>query len=425
MQAFIDKIFDLQKFGIKLGLDSTLKLLGKLGSPQHGLKCAHIAGTNGKGSVGATLEAICMRAGLKTGYYVSPHLQKVNERFRLNGKPIGDTEFLSLGREVWEAMGKEPCTFFEFTSALAFLYFKREKVDLAIMETGMGGMWDSTNVCEPLVSIITNIAFDHKEHLGSSIAAIARDKAGIIKPGVPVISGASQKSARAAIEQKAAFCHSPLYFLGREIKIRRRGEFFYLKGMDLPEGRLRSALRGTHQPRNAALAAAGAKLLSLRHFNINNSHIEEGIKQINWPGRLERLTMGQTPVWLDGAHNPAAIKVLVNSLKLIRREQNGPLIMLLGIMADKDLPAMIKPLILAADRVIFTQPDYARACPAAKLAQIAGKVLPGQQGIITEPNMNKALLLGLELAGSQGQVLVTGSLFTVGQARSIINQNLF
>ncbi len=420
MQAFIERIFSLQKFGIKLGLASTTALLKKLNHPERGLPCAHIAGTNGKGSTGAMLEAIALEAGLQTGYFSSPHLTSFNERFRLNGKMIGNEELLRLGQEVWAAMGAVPCTFFEFTTAMAFLYFSRAKVDIAIMETGMGGRFDSTNLCEPLLSIITNIGLDHQQYLGRTIAAIANDKAGIIKPKVPLLHGSRQKSAARAIEARAMELASPVYALGREVKLRRRGETFYLQGLGLPSGPLSTNLRGLHQPFNAALAAAGAKLLATRGIAINNSHIQNGLGKVNWPGRLERLMIGQTPLWLDGAHNLAGVRALLNNINLLKEGRRGPLCMVLGIMADKDLRPMLKSLLPAANQVIFTQPDYARACPAAELAKLA---MPGK-GLI-EPSLPQAIDRALSQAGEQGQVLITGSLFTVGQARAIITGQHF
>jgi dihydrofolate synthase/folylpolyglutamate synthase len=413
MEDWLRKIYSLQKFGVKLGLDSTRRLLARLGSPR--FPCLHIAGTNGKGSTGAMLEAIALRAGLKTGYFISPHLVRFNERFRLNGRDIGDEELQALSQEVWAAMNGEPNTFFEFACALAFLYFARHKVDLAILETGMGGRLDSTNVCRPLVSVITNIALDHTLYLGRSLAEIARDKAGIIKPGVPLAHGATGVCRR-VIEDAAAAQGSPALALGRDIRVRRRGEKFYVQGPDCKLGPLSTNLPGYHQAGNAALACAAAWLLARQGWPFKAEHIKKGLETVNWPGRLERVAVNNVPLWLDGAHNPAAVRVLLKSLP--RLPGGGDLVVILGIMADKDLNSMLKSLTKAADKVIFTQPDCARACPAAQLAELAG-ITDKPFWVIA--NLEQALQAGLRQAADGGTVLVTGSLFTVGQTKAILS----
>jgi dihydrofolate synthase/folylpolyglutamate synthase len=413
MDAWLRRIYNLQKFGVKLGLDSSRRLLSRLGSPQ--FPCLHIAGTNGKGSTGAMLEAIALQAGLKTGYFISPHLVKFNERFRLNGQDIGDGELRALCQEVWAAMNGEHNTFFEFACALAFLYFARHKVDLAILETGMGGRLDSTNVCRPLVSVITNIALDHTRYLGRTLAEIARDKAGIIKPGVPLVHGAAG-GCRRVIEDLARAQNSPALALGRDIRLRRRGEKFYVQGPDFKLGPLSTNLPGYHQAGNAALACAVAALLARQGWPLTAECIKSGLEAVNWPGRLERVYVNNVPLWLDGAHNPAGVRVLLKNLPWLRGR--GALVMILGIMADKDLNSMLKSLTRAADKVIFTQPDCARACPAAELAELAG-ITDKPFWIIA--NLEQALQAGLRQAANGGAALVTGSLFTVGQTRAILS----
>jgi dihydrofolate synthase/folylpolyglutamate synthase len=412
MDAWLRRIYNLQKFGVKLGLDSTRRLLSRLGSPQ--FPCVHIAGTNGKGSTGAMLEAIALRAGLKTGYFISPHLVRFNERFRLNGQDIGDGELQALCQEVWAAMGGEHNTFFEFACALAFLYFARHKVDLAILETGMGGRLDSTNVCRPVVSVITNIALDHTRYLGNTLAEIARDKAGVIKPGVPLVHGAG--ACGRIIEDIANAKGSPVLALGRDIRVRRRGEKFYVQGPDFRLGPLSTNLPGYHQAGNAALACAAAALLARRGWPLTAECIKSGLETVRWPGRLERLAVNNVPLWLDGAHNPAAVRALLKSLPLLRG--GGDLVVILGIMADKDLNSMLKSLTRAADKVIFTQPDCARACPAAELA---ARARVGDRPFWVIANLEQALQTGLRQAARGGAALVTGSLFTVGQAKAILS----
>ena len=421
MIELLNKILNLQKFGIKLGLSSTLKLLNRLGNPHLGLKCVHIAGTNGKGSTGAMLEAIAQNAGLKTGYYTSPHLLDFNERFRINGQPAQGEELAGLMEQVWRACcAGEPPTFFEFATAMAFLLFKKQNVDLAILETGMGGRLDSTNVCQPLLSIITNIGMDHKQYLGNTIKAIAQDKAGIIKQQAPLIHGVTQPGAIRAIEEIARAMEAPVLALGREMQLRRQGELFSIRGQNWKFDNLKTNLRGFHQARNGALAVASARLLHDQYaMNIDAGNIRHGLQQVNWPGRLEKHEKNGVPIWLDGAHNPAAVRALLPSLRLLRAQRKGPLVLVVGIMADKDLKAILKPLILAAEQVIFSQPAYERAASASQLAQIAQADTLNKPHAI-EPDLAKAIHLAVARAGVDGSVLVTGSLFTVGEALAIL-----
>ncbi|MBI4798356.1 MAG: bifunctional folylpolyglutamate synthase/dihydrofolate synthase, partial [Desulfarculus sp.] len=255
-QAALDRLYDLQKHGIKLGLSSTANMLEKLGNPHLGLKCLHLAGTNGKGSVGAMLEATLLAAGLQTGFYTSPHLVRFSERFRLNGQEISPERVLELIETVWPAVDeREPPTFFEFVTAMAFVYFAQEGADWTILETGMGGRLDATNLCRPQVTVITNIGLEHQEYLGHTYAAIAWEKAGIIKAGIPLVHGVTQPAARLIVEGRAAELGAPLHRLGREITCRRHASgTFSLKGglWDLKD--LRTSLVGRHQPKNAALA---------------------------------------------------------------------------------------------------------------------------------------------------------------------------
>jgi dihydrofolate synthase/folylpolyglutamate synthase len=417
---------ELEKFGIKLGLEATARLLAHLGNPHLDLPAVHIAGTNGKGSTGAMLEAILIRAGYKVGYYSSPHLEKVNERFRLNGQPIGDEEFLLWLDRVWAWAGRD-YTFFEFLTALAFAWFQSKhrsgELDVAILETGLGGRFDSTNLCAPLLGIITNVALDHQAWLGPTLSKIAWDKGGIIKPGVPLLHGAAPPG-RQVLEGIAYACSAPVLALGRDIRLRRREGTFSLvgPGWRLPD--LSTNLPGIHQPANAALAAAAALSLNQYGFKISPQDVRQGLNQVKWPGRLEKFRLQGIDIWLDGAHNPAAARALSQSLARMKTYRPGPLIMVLGIMADKDLPAILKILLPLAGRVIFSQPRLTRAAPVALLAgqaaRLKGPSPPNRDAWLTRADMGQALQSALELAARAGDgwVLVSGSLFTVGEARS-------
>jgi dihydrofolate synthase/folylpolyglutamate synthase len=417
---------ELEKFGIKLGLEATARLLAHLGNPHLDLPAVHIAGTNGKGSTGAMLEAILIQAGYRVGYYSSPHLEKVNERFRLNGRPIDDAELVPWLNRIWALAGRE-YTFFEFLTALAFAWFQSKRqsgeLDAAILETGLGGRFDSTNLCAPLLSIITNVALDHQACLGATLSKIAWDKGGIIKPGIPLLHGAAPPG-RQVLEGIAHACSAPVLALGRDIRLRRREERFSLFGPGWRLSDLSTNLPGSHQPANAALAAAAALHLNRYGFKISPQDVRQGLNQVKWPGRLEKFRLQGIDIWLDGAHNPAAARVLSRSLARMQDARPGPLVMVLGIMADKDLPARLKTLLPLAGRVIFTQPRLARAASAALLAgqaaRIKGLAPPAKEAWLEQADMGRALPLALELAARAGDgwVLVSGSLFTVGEARS-------
>ncbi len=412
----LERLFALQKFGIKLGLNSTQNLLGRLGDPHLKVPCLHIAGTSGTGSVGAICEATLREARLRVGFYTSPHLIRFTERFRLNGREISPRRVVDLARQVEKVMDPgEPPTFFEVVTAMAFLYFAEEVVDLLVLETGMGGRLDATNVCRPLVTVITNIGLEHQQYLGSTLAAIAGEKAGIIKPGVPLVHGVAQPAARRVVEARAAELGAPVIRKGRELSLRRHPDgSFDLGGRLWHFQRLATNLAGHHQPGNACLALGALEEACKAGVRVAPQDFAKGLGQVDWPGRLERIPTGpgEPALWLDGAHNLHGIRVLLDNLDLLRRE-GGPLVMVLGIMADKDYPAMLAALVPAADRVVFSAPDYARAARPEVLAQAAPAGTPHE----VVAGLDAAIRRAQELAGPGGTVLVAGSLFTVGEAR--------
>ena len=420
----IEKLFGLQKFGIKLGLNSTELMLKRLGNPHLDIPCLHLAGTNGKGSVGAMCQAALLEAGVKTGMYISPHLVRFTERFLINGREINQKQTLELIEAVWEVVDPaELPTFFEFVTAMAFLHFAREKVELAIMEVGLGGRLDATNVCLPKATVITNIGLEHQEYLGNTLARIAWEKAGVIKPGVPVVHGVTQPPARQEVENKALELGAPVIRKGRDITFRRYGDgSFALKGRDWRFKRLETNLAGRHQPGNACLALGALECLAEAGYPLKPVHLAEGLKKVQWPGRLEKVQTpeGMPPLWLDGAHNVPAAKALLASLDDLRRGRS-PLVMVMGIMADKDITTLLALLTPAADQVVFTRPVYQRAADPEVLAQKAPKGL--DQRICGE--LGQAIRLGMEMAGEHGVVLVTGSLFTVGEAKAWLAKNPF
>jgi len=406
-------VFDLQKFGIKFGLSSTLDLLARLNLPYEQGEYLHIAGTNGKGSVAAMLSAILTRAGYPVGLYTSPHLVHFRERYRLGDREISEPRLLEIINQVRAAVDdSEPPTFFEFATAMAFLYFFQEKARPIILETGMGGRLDATNIVTPLVSVITNISLDHQDHLGEGLKTIAAEKAGIIKPGAPLVTGASQKGVLELLDRRCREVGAPMYVRGRDFRARGRGggRFDY-HGPFQEFSNLVLHLTGRHQYGNAALALAAVELLNRSGLEVTAGAVREGLTETSWPGRLEQVS--QDPrVLLDGAHNPAAARILAQTLKQFRG--NGRLILVLGIMADKDVDTILARLLPLAQSVVFTRPQYFRAAEVEDLAARAQKY---HLQIFTAPQVAGAIRQAQNLAGPRDRIVVSGSLYTVGEAK--------
>ena len=414
----VDRLYELQKFGIKLGLNSTANLLERLESPHLRVPCLHLAGTNGKGSVAAMLEASCLAAGIRVGLYTSPHLVSFNERFRVGGRDISDQEVLELCDAVWAVTDdREPPTFFEFVTAMAFVLFARAGVDLTILETGLGGRLDATNVCRPLVTVITNVGLEHQEYLGRRLKDIAWEKAGIVKRGVPLVHGVDPGPAREVVEARAAELGAPVIRRGRDLRHRwRRDGTVNLYGKNWQLNAVGLSLVGRHQASNASLALGAAEELARRGFALSPEALRAGLGAAHWPGRLERwpTAKGQPTLWLDGAHNPPAARALLHSLDLVK-DNRHPLVMVLGIMADKDINPLLELLTPVADRVIYSRPEYQRAADPKRLARLAPSDAPPSEVV---EDLGQAMDRARELAGPAGAVLVTGSLFTVGEARA-------
>lgn len=409
-------VYDLQKFGIKFGLSSTARLMAKLGNPQDHCRFIHVAGTNGKGSVAAMLSKILTLAGYPVGLYSSPHLINFHERFRLRDEDIADATVLSLINQVKAVVTPEELpTFFEFVTAMAFLYYAQQQADPVILETGMGGRLDATNIMQPLLAIITNIALDHREYLGNSLAAIAAEKAGIIKAGVPVITAVRQHTALVPIQAAVAALHSPLWLKDRDFRVRGqgRGRFRY-EGVHFSLSGLRTNLLGRHQFDNAAVALAAVEQLQQQGFEIPETVIRQGLQEVRWPGRLE-LVSTQPRLILDGAHNPAAATTLAQALRHDLSYRR--LILVLGIMADKDIPGILRRLLPLADVVIFSRPRYDRAATPEHLHSLATN-LPA--ATLVNEDLAAAIQQAKSLAAADDLIVVTGSLFTIGEAREYL-----
>jgi dihydrofolate synthase / folylpolyglutamate synthase len=407
-------MYGLRRFGIKLGLDVIESMLAGLGNPQDQYRTVHIAGSNGKGSIAAMLTAILGEAGFSVGLYTSPHLVKFNERISINGRPIEDHEVVEAYEAVREAHQAERTpTFFEFTTAMAFWSFARHHVDWAVIETGMGGRLDATNIVNPEVAVISNISLEHQAYLGNTLASIAAEKGGIIKSGVPVISGVRQKRAREQLERIAAEKQAQFFRLGKDFRVRRRigGTFsYYGLGRDLRD--LRTSLQGEHQLKNAAMAMAAGEILIRRGTKISDQALGDGILKVRWPGRLE-LVCESPMVILDGAHNLAAAKNLAKYLAGYSPHKRITLV--IGVLDDKPYKEILKALVPTAHRVVLTRPTIDRALEAETLYPIVREINPR---VTTQPTVADAVAHALKTAQPDDLICIAGSLYVVGEAKA-------
>jgi len=412
----VEYLYSLQKYGIKFGLSKTSNLLKAFGNPHLGQRYVHIAGTNGKGSVAAMVESILRTSGLKVGFYSSPHLVRFTERFRINGKEISPETAAGLVEEVKGVMNPEqPPTFFEVTTAMGLIYFAREQVDIAMIEVGMGGRLDATNVIRPDVSVITNISLDHQAFLGNSLGEIAREKAGIIKKGIDLVTAATQPRVLALFRETCTEKKAPFWRVGETVRYRPAGNRLNYYGFRRKLRNLELGLAGTYQHRNAALALSVIELLERKGLSVSEDHIRHGLKNTHWPGRVHVVSRDPLMI-LDGAHNPGAIFCLSEAIRA--GFQYKRLILVLGVMADKDVSGVLKGIVPLADYVLFTRPEYYRAAAPETLMQAAASMgKPGE----TQPTLAKALEKARGMADREDLILVTGSLFTVGETMAVLD----
>jgi dihydrofolate synthase/folylpolyglutamate synthase len=414
-----------QAAAAKFNLENITILAKSLGHPEQRYPSAHIAGTNGKGSTAAFLESILRHAGYRTGLYTSPHLERINERIRVNGEEIPDAAFADIFSRIHSVIERlladgtlraHP-TFFECVTAIAFEYFAEAGVQFAVFETGLGGRLDSTNVVTPQVSIITRIDFDHENFLGHSLREIAAEKAGIIKPGVPVVIGEQLGEARQVLFARARELKAPIIDVASKFRI---------ESLKMTQGCVRATiretetgiafdispqLRGRFQLQNAMNAVAAAFFRFFDGSKISKEDIEQGIASAVWPGRIEKVHT-HPDIYLDGAHNPAAARELSVFL-----EENLPgrkLILIFGALRDKAVDEIAGILFPLASEVIFTQPNTSRSISASQLAEIAGHHAAHFKII---PDAEKALESAIAQAAPQDVVCITGSLYLVGQLR--------
>ena len=442
-------LYGLRKYGIKFGLENISRLMSAFDNPHTSFPAIHVAGTNGKGSTSAIIASILQAAGLRVGLFTSPHLISFTERIRINGKEITEEEVIEYAEEIKDTVsrldGFSP-TFFEVVTALAMLYFRRKKVDAAVVEVGMGGRLDATNIITPEVSVITSIGIDHAEFLGNTLEEIAREKAGIIKNNIPLISAEQLPEAGTVIEKNAREKNSSLSVLGRDFSSVLESEdtegicFDYSDAARQFDG-LMLPLAGEHQMRNASVAIRAAELFLKKYRSASPSSdlrreheeeylIREGLKNVRWPGRLEFVSY-DPPIIIDGAHNPSAAAVLAETLRDIFLKKFKKIILVIGIMGDKDIKGIIGPLLPLASYSILTASAYDRAASPARLSETAASLgfSAVQTALTVRDAIGLAIKYGKEACGSAGGkaensalIVITGSFYTIGEAKEALGQ---
>ncbi len=414
-----------QAAAAKFDLENISVLAERLGRPDRAYPSAHIAGTNGKGSTAAFLESILRHAGFRTGLNTSPHLEKINERIRVSGEEISDAAFAEVLTRIQSiteellATGKLRAhpTYFECVTAMAFEYFAQQRVEFGIFEVGLGGRLDATNILTPVVSIVTRIDFDHENFLGHSLREIAGEKAGIIKPAVPVILAEQRPETREVVLARAAELGCPVIETANVFRIERESMeegCVRARVIEVASGwkiDLAPSLPGRFQLQNALNAVAAARLLSERGFRISDEDISEGVANTVWPGRIEKL-QSQPDVYIDGAHNPSAARELATFWE--ENFAGRRIYLLYGALRDKAVDEVAGLLFPRAAEVIFTEPRTSRAISAVQLAEIAAHYA-AQSSVIPDPE--QALDYALSKAAPGDAVFITGSLYLVGQLR--------
>jgi dihydrofolate synthase / folylpolyglutamate synthase len=418
----------LESLGIRLGLESTGQLLASLGRPQLRFPSVLIAGSNGKGSTSSLLAAMATAAGYRTGLYTSPHLEEVEERLRIDGRAIAPDRLGEILQRIVSRAESEhgaPPTYFEALTVAAFLWLAEEEVELGVLEVGLGGRLDATNLADPLLSLITSIGLEHQEYLGDTLALIAREKAGILRPDRPALVWVDEPAAAAAIALAAREIGADLHDAAAEVEIeavRPRGFHGQIVRLRTPVRgyELDLALPGDHQVRNLGLAVRAAEALSARGLpRLDRTAIERGVAACRWPGRIEVVEPEAPPpaprrIVLDAAHNPGGAAVLGAFLAQVAGTPDAaPLDLLFGVLADKDAREMLAALAPYARRLVFTTPPSGRARAPEELPAL----LPEGTSVeaVVEPDVERAL--DRALAAGPATLVVCGSIFLVGEVR--------
>ena len=419
-KSSLEYVYSLESFGIKLGLKRIRFLLKKLGSPEKKMKIIHVAGTNGKGSVCAMLSSI-LGEKYRVGRYTSPNLVDVRERITINGRMISKNDFSRIMTRI-KKINVPSCfghpTFFETLTAVALKYFHEKNIDFAVLETGLGGRLDATNIVKPLVSVITNVSMEHEDVLGDTLEKIAGEKAGIIKKNVPVVTSAKNKKVLKVIKWACAENKCRLINVSENAKIRKLshnldGQFFDLQTKKNKYFNLRIQLLGRHQLVNAATALSVIELLG----GFSEMDVRNGFSKTKWPGRLEIINRNPLIV-VDGAHNPDCMKKLKSAVT--EYFNYDKLILVLGILSDKNIKKMVKIIAPPSDIVIITKPDTERAADPKIIKNEAEKYI---RTVVVKDNVKNALDYAKSIAKKNDMILITGSLYTVGDVKKAINRS--
>ncbi|TLZ71056.1 MAG: bifunctional folylpolyglutamate synthase/dihydrofolate synthase [Methanobacteriota archaeon] len=416
--SLLKELYGLERFGIKLGLETITELLGHMGNPHRRFKTVHVTGTNGKGSVCAFVASVLRKAGYRVGLYTSPHLVRFNERIQVDGLEISNADVARIYAEMQPAIAKtsggskvKQPTFFEVTTAMAFHYFAERAIDIGVIEVGMGGRMDATNVIHPLVAVLTRIGLEHTEHLGKTEDRIAREKAGIIKPGCRVVTVEQPTVPLITAQAHALGC--PITVVGRDVRygrlsFDRRGQRVQVSdGGSLD---LEIPLLGSYQPENAAVAYAAVRELARMGIEVPDAAIASGFRETSWPGRLQ-IVRERPVVVVDGTHNAPGVPTLAASLRELFPEIRPTFV--LGILDDKDLRAFADHLGPLASRLVLAKPDTPRAYAPEDIARAFAAHVPDP---LIVPKVSDAVDRAISVAGPAGLVVVTGSIYTAGEA---------
>ena len=428
-QASLEYLVNLTTFGINFGLGRIEELLKRLGNPERALRVIHVGGTNGKGSTTVMIARILKASGHKVGVFTSPHMHDWRERMVINGLMISKERVIQVIKRVvplledMVAEGFEHPTEFEVSTALSFLYFAEEKVDFAVIEVGLGGAIDSTNVVTPLISVITNVGMDHMDYLGSDVVSIAKVKAGIIKPNSIVVTASENPDVIQVLRDQAKIMGVPLWLVGEDVRWESKwsGELeqeFDLVGLHSTYSKLRLKLIGLHQLYNAATAVTVCEVLQSEYgVKIPRKAIYAGLSEVEWPGRLELLSL-KPKVLLDGAHNVDGALALVQALPFYTRAR---LILCLGMLADKEREKVVTMLVPLADEIIITRPDSPRAGDWRALGSLAEEY--GRPVSCIE-NPKEAVIYALSRLEEHDMLCVTGSIYMLADARLALIEKL-
>jgi len=420
----IDWLYSFKQYGSKLGLDRIYLITKQLNNPQNNIKIVHVTGTNGKGSVCKYIGSILQKAGYKVGVYISPHLQRFSERIVIDNREISEEEITILVEKIKPVIDEmikndNTPTFFEIVTAMAFQFFSDSSVDFAVIEVGLGGRFDATNVVIPLVSVITNISLEHTATLGEDVKSIAYEKAGIIKENISVVT-AVKDGAKSVVEKIAKENNAPAIYIDNKSWKRLSHDIhlqeFHINGI-LNEYAVKTSMLGEYQGENITLAITAAEQLQMKGTYLTDGDIVDGISTAFNPGRMEIISERPT-ILLDGAHNPAGM----NMLKIALKEdfEYEKLILIIGILQDKDIQNMLSTILCLSDVVVVTKSNNLRACEPSVLNERIQK-LGYDKDLFIFDNLSKAINHAKSLANTNDIICISGSLYTVGEARSYFN----